>query len=284
MKTLVTGATGFIGSNLVKLLGNESFYYLTNNRSLPEQYVNQLKGKLGQDDTMERIYNEKFERLIHLAWEGLPERNSTMNAKNLNYSKNIIKTVISSNRNCEINITGSCFEYGEISGNVRENQVPQNVNEFGKAKLDLLRYVKKQTDNYRWFRLFFVYGPNQHQNSLINFVNKKLREGSEVILDRPDICNDYIYVGDAVEIMWKLIKINECKGIINIGTGMLKSNLEVLNIIKQIYGSSSITQRDAGTAQRIGLKANIEKVKRFIPDLKFIRLEEGVHYTIGMKS
>ena len=65
---------------------------------------------------------------------------------------------------------------------------------------------------------------------------------------------------------------------------MLKSNLEVLNIIKQMHGSWSITQRDTATEQKIGLKENLEKVKRFIPDLKFIRLEEGVRQTIVMKS
>jgi dTDP-6-deoxy-L-talose 4-dehydrogenase (NAD+) len=282
MKTLITGATGFIGRPLLSHTKKFNFYYLVNNQKLEDSYENQIVGNLEQNSTLERIYKESFDRVIHLAWQGLPERNAELNIKNLILSKQLIDVLISANKECEINITGSCFEYGELNRKVNENDMPLNVGEFGKTKLELLNYLNEKTQNYRWFRLFFVYGPNQHPKSLINFIQKSLSESKEIILDKPDVCNDYIYVDDVAQIIWKLVNTVDCKGIINVGTGKLTSNSEILNTILKLHGKSGLDDNYKSNIKGIGLAANIEKMTKFVSNNEFTDLEFGISRTINV--
>ena len=284
MKTLITGSSGFIGRNLLSLFDNSDIYYLINKKNKCSNRKNLIFGNLQENETLEKIYLQKFDRVLHLAWEGLPLRNKEKNELNEVLSRNLIDSLISSNKNCELNFTGSCFEYGNIIGCVNENQSPSEISDFGKTKLNLLNYVKSKTDNFRWFRPFFVYGPNQHQGSIINYISSQVKEEKEIALREPDSSFDYIYVGDVAFLMWSAIQVQEMKGIINIGSGKLTSNLEIVQLVKKFYKKENFEDSNFDKRKKKGLFSDNSKINEFFPHFKFTNITEGIKKTLKERS
>ena len=86
MKVLVTGATGFIGSHLIReLLKNKSNQIVATSRSIDKAKKSDWFSKVEyieydfNEGTSENLYDffGKPDQLIHLAWENLSNYNSS---------------------------------------------------------------------------------------------------------------------------------------------------------------------------------------------------------------
>ena len=128
MKILVTGSTGFIGSNLTKqldLLKLRTAYLSNSNSNDNFVYFDLNKPSLNKTFLIE--FNADV--VIHLAWVGIPDYSQTNSIRNLNSSIEFLNIIIE-NTNCsKIIITGSCWEYGKQNGICNEDD-SININSY----------------------------------------------------------------------------------------------------------------------------------------------------------
>lgn len=99
-------------------------------------------------------------KLIHLAWEGLPNYNDLIHIeKNLFNHYVFIKNLISNGLK-DITVAGTCFEYG-INGCLNENMNTQPNNAYPLAKDSLRKFIEELSKNfefrYKWVRLLYVW-------------------------------------------------------------------------------------------------------------------------------
>jgi dTDP-6-deoxy-L-talose 4-dehydrogenase (NAD+) len=229
MKVLVTGATGFIGNYVVKDL-------LKNNHKVIATSVNKEKAKtfswyneveyLSLDlSQIEKDFNyfqffKNPEKVIHLAWEGLPNYQSLFHfEENLFHHYAFLKDLVSDGAT-DITISGTCMEYGLQEGMLNEEMASLPANPYAIAKDTLRKFLEQLQKNYsfslKWARLFYMFGNGQNTNALLPQLEKALENGDrEFNMSGGEQKRDYLYVGQVAEYIVKIALQNEITGIIN---------------------------------------------------------------------
>jgi dTDP-6-deoxy-L-talose 4-dehydrogenase (NAD+) len=139
----------------------------------------------GFDDSID--YFSLFQQpdiLIHLAWEGLPDYKEDFHlTKNLPLQKNFLQNLLRNGLK-DLTVTGTCFEYGMKDGCLTENMECEPANAYAIAKNELRIQLEKLTAvhnyNFKWVRLFYMYGKGQSPKSLISQLDKALENGDVI--------------------------------------------------------------------------------------------------------
>jgi dTDP-6-deoxy-L-talose 4-dehydrogenase (NAD+) len=232
-KVLVTGATGFIGNYVVQEL-------LKNNFDVIASSLNEQKARSFQWFTKVQYIPfalENFEpgidyvsffqnpdAVIHLAWEGLPNYKSLFHFEtNLPRHYAFLKNLIM-NGVANVNVTGTCFEYGMHEGCLAEDLPAMPANAYALAKDTLRKFLEelKKTHpfNLKWIRLFYMYGSGQNPNSLLSQLDKALATGEQTFnMSGGEQVRDYLPIENVAAYIVQIAKQNLVTGIINCCSG-----------------------------------------------------------------
>ena len=123
-----------------------------------------------------------------------------------------------------LNVIGTCFEYGMNSGCLSEDLVSNPITAYGLAKDTLRRFIselnKKIEFDFKWIRLFYIYGKGQNPNSLIPQLKKALYNNEEVFnMSGGEQKRDYLPIEKVAEYIVKISLQNKINGIINCCNG-----------------------------------------------------------------
>ena len=238
MKTLLTGATGFLGSNLLSALHKSSELHVVSRNTIkakPDGVIEHV-GDLKNVEFIHELANLGFDRLLHCAWEGLPSRAPEVNLVNSEVSKNIF-SIFSQINAIEITGFGSCLEYGNLVGEVSELEVPNYLDDFGATKQDLLVYLQKLDVPFRWIRLFYLYGKGQHQKALIPSMLNSILSKNAIQINNAGAAHDFIYIKDAASAIIELMQSPKGFGVFNLGSGVSATVGHIAEYILEITKS-----------------------------------------------
>jgi dTDP-6-deoxy-L-talose 4-dehydrogenase (NAD+) len=200
MNILITGATGFIGSNLVCFLQKKNCNLFLISQKKKKNFSKKKNIiSIRSDINFNQVVLKKLIKfspdvLIHLAWSGIPDYSKKNSDKNYLNQKRFFSKIDNIKSIKKILITGSC---SELKG--KEYLTSKY---FVKAKIGIKNFIKKKFSKKKiiliWLRLFFVYGNNQNKRSLIPKIIHHLKRGKEFKLLNPSAKHDYINVSDVV--------------------------------------------------------------------------------------
>ena len=280
MRTLVTGASGFIGKSLLseRLAGEIHLLSRSKHHGVNPNHVQHI-GDLQDKGVVKKLCGLKFDRVIHLAWQGLPDLTEENNRLNLSLSKNFVKALIDSGI-AEVNLVGSCLEYGDLDIEVDESSIGTNIGEFGEAKLDLLDFVSSQEVNFRWFRVFYAYGPNQHRQSLLSMAYESTLKGVPLDIRDPGIARDFIYVDDVSRAIRMLLDSSHSFGVFNVGSGKSTGVGELVDTLQAQMNLPSTNVRE----YKLSLRASYEKIKLACGWTPKVGIEQGVSNFIAWRE
>jgi nucleoside-diphosphate-sugar epimerase len=272
MRTLVTGASGFIGQSLLSQHLTGEIHLLSRSKlnTVNPNYLQHI-GDLQDREVVKKLADLKFDRVVHLAWQGLPELTDENNKLNLLLSKNFVKVMIDSGVS-EVNLVGSCLEYGDLDSKVDESSIGTNIGEFGEAKLDLLDFVSSQEIKYRWLRVFYAYGPNQHRQSLLSAAYESVLQGVPLNIRDPRLARDFIYVDDVSRAIRMLLDSPHSYGVFNVGSGKSTGVGELVYSLQAQMNLPSVNIKE----YELSLRANYKKIELACGWRPQIGIEQGV--------
>lgn len=280
MRTLITGASGFIGKSLLSQPLPGEIHVLSR-RKISEGKPNQIEhiGDLQDTNLIKKLTELKFNQVIHLAWQGLPELTEANNKLNLSITKNFLRSMIDSGIE-ELNLVGSCLEYGDLTTEVNESDIGKNIGEFGETKLDLLEFVKTQEIAFRWFRVFYAYGPNQHKQSLLSAAYESVIKGAPFMIRDPKLARDFIYVDDVSRAIRMLVNTPSSYGVFNVGSGTSTSVTQLVNslLTKMNLPTTILEEFD------LSLRANCAKIEAACGWKPEVGVEQGVSQFIKWRE
>ena len=232
MKVLVTGATGFIGSYVVKeLLIRQGHVIATSrnqNKAGPYEWPSQVEYIPCDLNVMQDNFFQFFQQpdlLIHLAWEGLPNYKDLFHLeKNLFSNYRFLKNMIEHGLK-HLVVTGTCFEYGMQCGALSEEIETKPDNPYGLAKDTLRKFLeqlqKKIDFEFKWIRLFYIFGKGQDPSSILSQLDKALENGETSFnMYGGEQLRDYLPVEKVAEHIVTIATQNKAHGIINCCSGV----------------------------------------------------------------
>jgi ADP-L-glycero-D-manno-heptose 6-epimerase len=305
---IVTGAAGFIASNLVKKLNDEGH----KNLILVDDFTRNDKNKnLEGKEYKEQIDRESFlgwlkenankvDFIFHLgARTDTTEFNKAIfDHLNLNYSKEIWQ--ISAQNNIPLIYASSGATYGGGELGYKDNhELPfklKPLNPYGESKNDFDKWVlqqEKQPNFWAGVKFFNVYGPNEYHKgrmaSVIFHAYNQIKETGKMKLFRShredykdgEQLRDFIYVKDVIDVLYFFMKKQPKNGLFNIGQGKARTfNDLVQNTFKSMNINGKIeyidTPEDIRDKYQYFTEADIEKLRSAGYNKPFHTLEEGI--------
>lgn len=298
---LVTGASGFVGSHVVKALVNlglevHVLVRKTSNLSRLKEVEGKFKihfGDLTDKVSVEKVAAEVNPKgIFHLGVasivSGVGAGSETMIATNLVGTINLIDSTKSLNYDFFV-MTGSFLEYGFKANPIKENDLCEPAEIYGITKLAGTLYGQSTARINKKpiviFRLFTPYGPENEPARLTHKIISNSLKGADISLTSPKISRDFIYIDDVVELLLQgASKASDCSGeIFNAGSGVKTTLDEVVNvIIEKIKSKSLIKWGDfrAVSYDSDSWQSNMDKTFKYFSWRPKVNLHDGLEKTI----
>ncbi len=248
MKILITGGTGFIGSNLtIKLIHNGHDVSITGRDA--EQKLPSFKGKfiIGDLRDIDWKLAGTFDVLFHEAANNdttVLER-ELMFKTNMEASQKLFEYAVQ-NGCKKVVYASSTAVYGDVSPPYKESGPFHPLNPYGESKLALDEFAmdfakKNPAITVVGLRYCNVYGPRENHKgsraSMIYQIAEQMKSGNPKIFKHGEQKRDYIYVSDAVRANL-LASEAKVSGIYNCGFGAATSFNDVIKILNNVLGLS----------------------------------------------
>lgn len=302
-KALITGAAGFIGSNLAQKLLDNNIQVLAiddfssgkiNNLPNKEKNLKICKMNILDENISELIVNFNPDITYHLAAQISVSRSTEdplSDAKiNIIGSLNLLETVKKLNQNHKfIYITSGGTVYGEAENlPAKEDSPVMPLSQYGASKYSVENYLeiykRLYKIKYSILRLANVYGPKQDPHGeagvIAIFIKAILTKKHFQIFGDGEDQRDYVYIDDVIRAIL-LAGLSNGYGPFNIGTGKGTSTNKIFSLISKYCGYSDLpiyANPRPGDIKKIMLDVN--KAKKEINWVPKFNIEEGIRKTV----
>jgi len=310
---IVTGAAGFIGSNLITglnlkyyrdLVLVDDFSRKARERNYSGKQYRMLLERGDFYDWLKKNHRQ-VQMVIHLGartdtaefdWEVFRELN-------LDYSKSVFQACVEFGLPLIYASSAATYGLGDL-GYVDSHQVVselQPLNPYGRSKNDFDRWVLAQERKpFFWagLKFFNVYGPNEYHKgrmaSVVYQAYRQIEETGAMKLFRshhPDFgdgmqARDFVYVKDVVEVILFLMEKRPENGLYNLGTGEARTFMDLVANTFQAMGkepqiSFIDTPEDIRDKYQYFTEAAMGKLRQVGYTAPFTSLEAGIREYVG---
>ncbi|HWV17897.1 MAG TPA: ADP-glyceromanno-heptose 6-epimerase [Rhodocyclaceae bacterium] len=244
MYTIVTGAAGFIGSNIVKALNERGVTDIiaVDNLKRAEKFKNlvdcEVDEYLDKHQFIEILeaghLDGSVDAILHqgACSDTMEQDGHYMMENNYRYSSSLLEFALDQTVPLIYASSASVYGGGSVFSEQREHEGPLNVYGYSKFLFDQIvrRRLPEANSQIVGLRYFNVYGPReQHKGRMASVAfhhfNQYQAEGKVKLFEGIDgyvnggQSRDFIYVGDVVKVNLHFLDNPEVSGIFNCGTG-----------------------------------------------------------------
>ena len=300
MKLLVTGAAGFIGSNLVQRLSelgevrgldDLSTGYLRNLEGLNLDFI---QGSILDAEILTKAV-QGCDAIVHLAARPSVPRSLAEPQKSHEANATGTLRVLDAARSLNdpvVIVASSSSVYGANTTLPKsETALPMPMSPYAVSKLAAEQYTLAWQYSYGMktlpFRFFNVFGPKQapdHDYAAVvpTFIAAALR-GEMLHINGDGLqSRDFTYVGTVCDVIAEAItqRISH-SGPVNLAFGTRTSLLEVIEILERIMGRSlQVSHQEDRIGDVRHSQADSSVLQNLFPSINPVSLEEGLHTTV----
>lgn len=239
MRILIIGS-GFVAGPVVEKLESEGHELLIYSRTANEILkCQQVEGDIFNFTVFVKVLDWEPQIIIHTAWITTPGKYKS-DLSNYEYAEFTINLAnyMSHSKVEHLIVLGTCAEYGQQTGpstagftKTSPNNLysDQKVSAFNAAR----KILQETPVRFTWARLFYPYGPHQHEKRLIPYLIHSLK--SEIPIRLADVSSvyDWITTRDIASAISWIIE-HRLPVEIDIGTSIGITNLELLMTLEDL--------------------------------------------------
>ena len=243
-RILLTGATGFVGRQILNALNGQNAWVRATTRrlekSLPVNDQIVTTDLFREDAGWWQLALADIDIVIHAAWYVEPGKylESKINAKCLRGSLALADAVITSGARHFVGI-GTCFEYDTSFGilDIHTPLAPQH--RYSRAKAALFNAMDQVIPiagkTFAWHRLFYLYGEGEKPGRLVSNLHRHMQAGIAIDLTSGTHLRDFLDVSLAGA-MIAHAALDEIEGPYNICSGTGRTVRQIAEEIADLYG------------------------------------------------
>jgi nucleoside-diphosphate-sugar epimerase len=246
---LVTGVTGFVGRQVIKILINQrrkiSIIVRNEKKDLipHSQYIESV---VISDDMFSENLDwwadvcKGIDTVIHVAWYVEPQKyyNSEKNIDCLIGSLNLLKGAKESQVRRLVFI-GTCSEYQYCDSKLTPDSPLMSSSLYEGSKIALFNvlshYAPSHHIEFAWCRLFYLYGEGEDRRRFVSYLQSQLTAGEIAELSEGNQVRDYLDVKKAADMIVK-ISLSDFQGAVNICSGVPITIRQFAESIADEYG------------------------------------------------
>lgn len=262
MKILVTGASGFIGSQVTSALlsaGHEVAALVRPQTSLQrlqgiKGQIIRLQADLGDSEALRPVLEQwRPEACIHLAWYAEPGQ-YLHSSKNVAFLRNSLTFLEELGRaGCaQVVAAGTCAEYDSERGWLHEDGPTKPETLYAASKLSLCQIGQHLAalsgGKFAWARIFYPYGPGEDARRAVPALIGALLRGESFPASEGLQVRDYLHVADIASAFCRLVQ-EQATGIYNISSGNPVTMRRVMETVGEILGRKDLIQFGAAPAR-----------------------------------
>ena len=290
-KVLITGITGFLGSQIAKKLNSEGFELIAIKRKSSDlsrcsEFTDNVAWIDLSDNWEENVIDLNPQIIIHSAWEGvgaIDRDNWQAQMNNLQFTLKLLSIAK------EVSVEkffgfGSQAEYGAFSGIIDEEYIIDPKSAYGLSKnlcnQTIKVFCEQNNIDWYWLRLFSFFGEKEGSNWFIPTLIRNILESKPMDMTPGEQRYAYMYVGDLADIIVKLVNSTANSGIYNLSSKQSVSLIEIvekiINIIKPNNPQINFGAMPYRENQPMLIQGKIAKLENEIGEL----LETNLDYNL----
>ena len=256
-KVLLTGAAGFFGAHLARLLvelGHEVTAIIrpgTDRWRLAdvESRMCVLEGDLtALGPLVDRIRVRRPDICVHLAWKGWSGKaEADANLSSLGVSLELLRKMpeLSCGR---FVAAGTCFEY-DLSARVLSESTPLRPHDlYGGCKKSLFEVAQEFSAltgvSVVTPRIFYSYGPLEDARRLVPSITQALLRGETAKATAGEQVRDYLHAADIASAIWTIAQ-SDATGAVNVASGEPVTIAHIATRIAEILGKPELLELGA---------------------------------------
>jgi len=280
MKILVTGSSGFIGSNLVKQLLEKGYEVVGFSRSPSQAGIPFIVGDVRDTEAVKKVCKD-VDLIFHLATQKFvpqPLKDSMNHA-----AVNILGTLnLLQESNCDFVYISSAEVYGEPDTiPIPETAAFKPKTPYSISHMASEHYVRNLSErkgtNYTIFRLANIYGPNS--DSVVSKFVARIKNNEPLLINGDgETIRDLTNVKDVVDAFILSIQNKKIKNdVFNLGTGIKTSINELASLAIKVSGKDlKVIHQPAHNGEIRRFVLDISKIKKALNWQPRVTLEEGL--------
>lgn len=287
MRALVTGGTGFVGSNLVRRLDSMGWEVLYTGQegenTVPGTHVGYHFdavpwSDLGPVDVV--FHQAAITDTLVTDWDEMMQTNLVQSIRlcsNAAYAG--VRTFV---------YASSCATYGDVPPPFREYCQARPLNVYGQSKLlldEVIRPVAEGVDGLSVVGLRYsnVYGPGEnhkgHMASMVFQLARQIRRGERPrLFEFGEQRRDFVYVDDVVDANLLAAHLGS-SGVYNCGSGIARSFTDLLAILQKELGTAAeveYVKNPKAVAYQSFTECDMSLAKARLGHEPRVSLEEGI--------
>jgi nucleoside-diphosphate-sugar epimerase len=299
-KIFITGATGFVGSNLVRRALREGADVSINIRKTSQTWriedilkdVSVIHADLAEyerlNDGLKKICPNIIFHTAVYGGNAAQKDTGKIIESNISGTVNLLRCCKNPHFDLFVN-TGSSSEYGIKNAPMKESDLLEPVTDYGVSKAAATLFCQKtaRAENLPivTLRLFSPYGPYEQRSRLIPSVILAALQRQNPHIASRDFVRDFIFIDDVLAAYESALTLEDPRGqIYNIGSGVQNTVGAVTDTILHLLGddvTSVLGQSQSWKFEPSFWQADIQRAASKLKWMPKYTLEQGLERTIN---